>query len=246
MNDVIEHQSLQTIRPKVLFSLIERHFPGRNVDFKVNIPSPDIGGMTLLESSILVSLIKLTNATALFEFGTFMGATTLLLAENTAPHAQVVTIDLPPTTSTAQSDNQRADVLKDGHANDAFLSDTFNAQGARCIKRANASVQGKISQILENSLDLDVQARGFSGQFDFVFIDGGHAHHIVQRDTENAYRMLKTDGVVVWHDYASAIHDEVTLFLNAHGAQRHIVHVANTMIAFELFGRFKNLLDLSH
>lgn len=239
---MIEQQRICTIRPKVLFKLIETHFPQQNVSFKVNVPSPDIGGMTLLESSILVSLVKLTDAQNLFEFGTFMGATTLLLAENTPPNAHIVTLDLPQDCA-SHTAHKTQDVLKDGHANDAFLTHTFASQGARCIQRADASVQGKVTQVLENSLDLDVNARGYKGQFDFVFVDGGHAYNIVKRDTENAYRMLKPDGVVVWHDYASTIHDEVTTFLDEHSEGRTIVHVANTMIAFELHGRFKHLLD---
>jgi len=238
---VIEQQTLCTIRPKVLFKQVEAQFPHQNVGFKVNVPSPDIGGMTLLESSILVSLVKLLDAKALFEFGTFMGATTLLLAENTPPDAQVVTLDLPPEDA-AQGTYNAGGVLSNGHANDAFLTHTFASQGARCIHRADASVQGKVTQVLENSMDLDVRARGYQGQFDFVFIDGGHAYPIVKRDTENAYRMLKPDGVVVWHDYASNIHDEVTTFLDEHVEGRTIYHVANTMIAFELHGRFKDLL----
>lgn len=242
MNTTTEQNAIQTIRPKVLFRLIESQFPDQNVGFKVNIPSPDIGGMTLLESSVLVCLARLTGATTLFEFGTFMGATTLLLAENTPPDAQVVTLDLPQCAESPDAQPQGS-VLTDGHANDAFLTRTFATQGARCIQRADASVQGKVTQILEDSMKLDVGARGFEKQFDFVFIDGGHAFPIVQQDTRNAYRMLKADGVVIWHDYQSTIHDEVTTFLDQHAKTRTVFHVANTMIAFELFGRFESLLD---
>ncbi|MCQ8895742.1 class I SAM-dependent methyltransferase [Limnobacter humi] len=235
-----DHTVIQAIRPKVLFKAIENRFPGQNVGFTVNIPSPDIGGMTLLESSVLVSLAKLTGASSLFEFGTFMGATTLLLAQNTPVDAQVVTIDLPPD---EVSSTHTGDVLKDGDANDDYLRSAFADQGARCLARADAAVHSKVQQILQDSTTLDVREQGFEHQFDFIFIDGGHHFDIVKKDTENAYRMARKNAVVLWHDYASNIHSDVTEFLNGHAQGRRIYHVEHTMIAFELLGDFSTLLS---
>lgn len=234
---------IQAIRPKVLFKAIEARFPDDNVGFKVNIPSPDIGGMTLLESSVLVSLAKLSQAKTLFEFGTFMGATTLLLAENTPGDSRVVTLDISPQELAALEGKPTGDVLKDGDANDDFLRTQFAQQGARCISRASAEVQAKVRQILQNSTTLNVSALGFEQQFDFIFIDGGHHHNIVKKDTENAYRMAKPNAVIAWHDYASTIHSDVTTFLGEHAKGREIFHVQNTMIAFELLGDCKQLIN---
>lgn len=50
---------ITSIRPQVLFQAVEASFPNENLGFMVIIPSPDIGSMTLLESSVLVSLLKL-------------------------------------------------------------------------------------------------------------------------------------------------------------------------------------------
>lgn len=234
--------AIQAIRPKVLFKAIEARFPHENVGFKVNIPSSDIGGMTLLESSVLVSLAKLCQAKSLFEFGTFMGATTLLLAENTPPDSCVITLDISPEELAALEGKHTGDVLKDGDANDEFLRAQFAQQGARCIARAGADVQRKVRQILQNSVTLDVSALGFEQKFDFIFIDGGHHHDIVKKDTENAYRMAKPNAVIAWHDYASKIHSDVTTFLDEHAKGRRIFHVENTMIAFELLGDFTQLI----
>lgn len=222
------------IRPKVLFKQIEQRFPNQNNSFTVNIPSPDVGGMTLLESSILVCLAKLTQATQLFEFGTFMGATTLLLAENTPAHAQVITLDIPPEELQALNAQE--------HGNDQFLREQFTEQGARCIQRASPATQHKVQQILNNSLTLDLAQHQLENRFDFIFIDGGHHLHIVQHDTQNAYRMAKPNAVIAWHDYGSKLHPDVTTFLDAHSQNRTIYHVENTMIAFELLGDFAKLL----
>jgi len=37
--------------------------------------------------------------------------------------------------------------------------------------------------------------------FDMVFVDGGHDYNTVKSDTENGLLILKTDGIMAWHDY---------------------------------------------
>ncbi|MFN4327680.1 MAG: class I SAM-dependent methyltransferase [Limnobacter sp.] len=235
------HQShIHAIRPKVLFKAIEERFPGQNIGFTVNIPSPDIGGMTLLESSVLVSLARLTGALRFFEFGTFMGATTLLLAQNSPAEAQVVTVDIGHVEATA-ADNAEG-VLRDGNVNDAYLRQTFGAQGARCLTRADADTRAKVTQMFQDSTTLDVQQQGLAKRFDFIFIDGGHQYDIVRSDTEKAYDMASENAVIVWHDYASNIHADVTHFLQRHSQNHHLVHVENTMLVFELLGKHRRLI----
>jgi predicted O-methyltransferase YrrM len=233
---------ITSIRPKVLFKAIEEHFPNQNTSFTVNIPSPDIGGTTLLESSILISLLKLCHAKKIFEFGTYMGCTTLLLAQNSPEDAKVTTLDIP-TEEWRSTSSLNELIYLNGDANDDFLRTQFVTQGARCIQRAQPEVQKKVTQILKNSLHLDAEKDGLSNQFDLIFIDGGHQYSIVQHDTQNAYQMAKPDAVLIWHDYASNIHADVTHFLNTHAQGRQIFHVANTMIAFELLGNFAKLLE---
>lgn len=41
----------------------------------------------------------------------------------------------------------------------------------------------------------------FKGYFDMVFIDGDHSYEGVKSDTENAFEMVKSGGVIAWHDY---------------------------------------------
>lgn len=45
---------MNIVKPKSIFSLLKE-----NITFKVDTPSIEIGGLTLLESSILVSLLKI-------------------------------------------------------------------------------------------------------------------------------------------------------------------------------------------
>src|SRR3569833_4417356 len=74
---------LVQIRPKVVFMKIEAADPAPT-PMKINVPSSDIGSITLLEAAGLVSLIKLVRPRKIFEFGTFLGYSTALLVENSA------------------------------------------------------------------------------------------------------------------------------------------------------------------
>ncbi len=84
---------LATIKPKVLFMKIEASHPAP-VSMKINVPSSDIGSITLLEASAIVSLIKLITPQKIFEFGTFLGYSSALLVENSAADCEVYSIDL--------------------------------------------------------------------------------------------------------------------------------------------------------
>lgn len=225
------------IRPKVLFRKIEERFPDRNVGFKVNIPSSEIGGMTLLESAVLVSLVTLFDCRRLFEFGTFRGATTLLLAENTPDEARITTLDIPKENAPGL-EGDAGKVLSSGDDNDAFLRQRFLAEDAPCIHRAPPAVRAKIEQRYQDSTTLDPAAQGLASAFDFVFIDGGHDYATIASDTRNALAMAAPDAVIAWHDFESKIHGDVTRFLGEYGRENRVYHVENTMVAFQLRGRF--------
>ncbi len=230
------------IRPKMLFQKVEERFPDENVMFSVNLPSSEIGGLTLLESSILVALLKLLSPTEMFEFGTFHGATSVLLATNSPENARLVTVDLPAESiPTGLADT--ASILSDGVENDVYLQQRFAARGAYCIDRASHVVRDKITRWWLDSRRLVVAPHApIHSRFDFIFIDGGHDLETISKDTANALLMAKEDAVIIWHDYQSAIHTEVTAFVEAFGATHRVVHVQSTMLAFTLRGRYRSLL----
>ncbi|OBV40941.1 class I SAM-dependent methyltransferase [Janthinobacterium psychrotolerans] len=236
---------VRSIRPKVLFQQIEAAHPHDNIMFSVSIPSSAIGGMTLLESSILVSLAKLTGALSFFEFGTYMGATSVLLASNAPAPAHITTLDLPPDEIDARSPegDTAALILQNDTENDNYLRRQFAQKGAFYIDRADANVQSRISRMHLNSRKLDPQGQQLAGQFDFIFIDGAHDYETVAIDTANALAMAKPDAVILWHDYRSNIHGDVTRFVDDFSRTTPVIHVENTMLALLLTGRFTSLLD---
>lgn len=230
-----------SIRPKVLFQKIEDTFPNQNISMKVNIPSPAIGGMTLLECSVHVCLCKLLKPKKLFEFGTYLGATTLLLAENTDNDAEIVSVDLEPDQvmdSLSDINQNNLDILKNDLDNDNFLRLNFAEKGPICIKNSSEDILKKVTQIYQDSTLIDVDKQGYKNKFDYIFIDGGHDLETIRSDTSKSLQMIKDNGVILWHDFNSKIHGDVTKFLNEYSQDNTIYHVENTMIAFQLFGDY--------
>lgn len=64
-----------------------------------------------------------------------------------------------------------------------------------------------------------------------MFIDGGHEKSIVEKDTINARSIVK-NGVIIWHDFGSKIHNDVSSFL-LEESDRKIFHVLGSLCAFE-------------
>ncbi len=234
---------IHEIRPKVLFRKIEESFPNSNVMFNVSIPTSAIGGMTLLESSILVTLAKLISSSELFEFGTYLGATSVLLAINTPEHAKVITVDLVPDNIAPKTqDDDESRILHDDVENDNYLRRMFAEKGSFYIDQTDDITKRKIHRIYHDSRTLNPLELGLSGRFDLIFIDGGHDYETVSIDTANALNMAKDDSVIIWHDYRSKIHGDVTQFVDAFSHEYPIIYVQNTMLAFTLRGKFRSLL----
>lgn len=231
-----------SIRPKVIFKQCEQQLSLAERRFVSNIPSSEIGGLTLLEGAILISLAKLIDAKSIFEFGTFMGATTSLFALNTDKSCQVTTLDLPRDTAEKHSIDGSL-VLTNGEENDKYLTQKFVRSGPIYLEGIDSLCPGKVTQLYANSRTMDIVDMKLADKFQLIFIDGGHDYETVMKDTENALRMKLDDSIIVWHDYRSSIHGDVTTFLDEFCQKENIYHVENTMLAISLFGKFKSLIS---
>ena len=90
----------------------------------------------------------------------------------------------------------------------------------------------RIKILKSNSLTFDESL--FKDQIDFVFVDGGHFFDIIKNDTEKSFNMLKKGGIIVWHDYDSKIHSDVTEYLYELSLTKKIFHIENTLLAFHI------------
>ncbi len=122
----------------------------------------------------MTAVAKHVGARKMFEFGTYMGRTTLHLAHN-APDGQVFTLNLPP-----ERDPRYA----------LYLGVLFKGR----------EEEKRITQIYSDSREFDTAL--YRNQFDFVFVDGDHSYELVKNDTQKAFQLLKQGGVIMWHDYA--------------------------------------------
>ena len=229
---------LVQIKPKVIFMKIEADNP-EPVSMKLNVPSSGIGSVTLLEAATLVSLIKLTRPRKIFEFGTFLGYSTALLVENAAHDCTVHSIDLGESHVSAKplAAFSEADIRRDGDINDEYLRGAQGAAGPRYTQSLAAADKSRLHLVQQDSRRFDPAAHGLEGSVDMVFVDGGHDTEIVTIDTANARRMIGDSGVIVWHDFASTIHDDVTKFVRQLAQKEVVVVVQNTMLAMLFVGQ---------
>jgi predicted O-methyltransferase YrrM len=147
------------------------------------------GGTSDREAWILAALAR--SRRSFFEFGTATGKTTYLLARNSPPDAEVVTITLPPhereAYTPAAGDAGRA--ARKALAESAFTRFLYSG----------TPVEQKVTQLFGDSKALDTTP--WRGRFDLIFVDGSHAYSYVMSDTALALEMLAPGGIIIWHDY---------------------------------------------
>jgi predicted O-methyltransferase YrrM len=225
-------------KPKVVFMKIEASDP-KPVSMKINVPSSGIGSVTLLEAATLVSLIKLVRPRKIFEFGTFLGYSTALLVENSADDCGVYSIDLGDSHVSTKPLEAFAeeDLRRDGDINDEYLRGAQGAAGPRYTTALSPANMARLHLIQQDSRQFDPSAHGLAGSVDLVFVDGGHDTETVAIDTANARTMIGDSGVIVWHDFASTIHSDVTTFVDDLASREVVVCVQNTMLAILFVGQ---------
>lgn len=226
------------IRPKVIFTKIEASTPAP-VSMKLNLPSSGIGSITLLEAAIIVSLIKLIRPRAIFEFGTFLGYSSALLVENSSDDCAVYSLDLGESHIGAKplTSYSDAELRRHGDVNDEYLRGAQSIAGPRYTTTLSAADQARLHLLKQDSRHFDPSTHGLAGAVDIVFIDGGHDTETVTIDTANARKMIGDSGVMIWHDFASNIHGDVTTFVNKLAEHETVVCVQHTMLAMVFVGQ---------
>lgn len=182
------------------------HLPGKGV------------GTPIDELACLAIMAKAIQPAKIFEIGTFRGRVALNFALNAPPGCAVYTLDLPP-----HSKRQGASGT---YATDAEIID----QAAPGSDYRGKDVECRIIQLFGNSLTYDFSP--YYGQIDLVFVDGAHHYDAVKSDTENAIKMARPGGYIVWHDFANFgdYNDVTRAILDTLPAER-ITQVYNTQLA---------------
>lgn len=172
----------------------------------------------------LITICRLVREAAprdVVELGTFDGRTTLNLAANSSPGANVHTLDLPR--------EGLGTSVGPIHAHEVRYADK-SASGTRF---AGSDMAARITQHYGDSGTFDFSP--FRGGIDFVFVDASHTYEYVINDSLRALEMLRGGrGTILWHDYSRW--DGVTRALNdlrrAHPSFAGLSWIAGTTLGY--------------
>ena len=195
-----------------LEELLEQLAPGVNVQvfFRAGVGA----SISLYEALALGSLVRLSQARRAFEFGTYRGISSSQLALNLADDGKLFTLDLPPDPAPLKFDLKEADEIKIAY--EQLKGDVIPKELLPRIEFLQAD-----SAAFDETPYLD--------SMDMVFVDGAHTFEYVQNDSLKGWRMLKSGGVIVWHDCRAQTPDVVRFLLNSPYRPRRI---AGTALAF--------------
>jgi hypothetical protein len=177
-----------------------------------------MGGISLLETFLLITAIRITSATRIFEFGTYLGSTTLNLALNTPADAQIFTLDL---------DRESAKKLSQD-VYDAPLTATH--LDAATYDFSDSKVRHKIETLSGDSQRFDFSQ--WTGTIDLAFIDGGHDVPTASADTKSAMRMVRQDkpSCILWHDYRNPEYPALAEYLDELSQELEMFHIEDTKL----------------
>jgi hypothetical protein len=205
------------IRPYKLFALVEAS-PAERV-IQLQLPHRrGGGGTTLLETTALIAASNAVAAKRIFEFGTFLGSTTLNLALSIPEDGEVFTLDLDESSlSSVQQDPA-----------DAPLTELHMA--TRILDFMGSVVGHKVKTLTGNSITFDFAP--WQDSIDLSFIDGGHDSVTVKADTEHALEIARKDrsAGILWHDYRNAEYPDLTRYLDGLSETLPIFHIEDTYL----------------
>ena len=175
---------------------------------------PKVGfSISFYEALALGSLVRLSGARRVFEFGTYRGISSSQLALNLGDDGKLFTLDLPPK-PTLKFDLKEADEIRIAH--ETVKGDLIPAE-----------LSGRIECLHSDSAKFDETP--YLNSMDLVFVDGAHTYQYVQNDSEKGWRMLKAGGYMMWHDCRAQTPDVVKYLLQCAYRPRRI---AGTSLAF--------------
>jgi predicted O-methyltransferase YrrM len=156
----------------------------------------------------------------MFELGTCTGKTSYLMARNSSDKSKVYTLTLPPEELKKYDEENKDDQIATNNAiNESAFSKFFYS---------GTNVENKIEQIFCDSKDFDENK--YLNFFDLIFIDGSHAYSYIKSDSEKCMKMLKKNGIILWHDYSGINKStkDVYKFLNQLSSTCKLHHIKET------------------
>jgi len=177
------------------------------------------GNVSIEELCKICLIVKFIQPKRILEIGTYNGMTTFQMALNSPADCQTFTLDLPDEIA-ANLELSELDTLIAKHFREKFGTTT-----GEYFKNKNLNVV----QLWGDSASFDYSALG--GPADIIFIDGAHDYYHKKIDSENAFKLLSKNGVILWHNYNDVTCPDVTKYLADISSQYPIFHLRNTFLA---------------
>ncbi len=192
-----------------------------NLDLRVSRPQ---------ETLVMASLTKYFSPEKIFEIGTYNGFSTLHFAFNSPPTATIYTLDLPP------EFNILANTVHTEISYDDLQVIRLSQENIKKRIYKNHPLESKIIELFGDSRTFDFSP--YYGKMDMIFIDGNHSYDYVKSDTENAFKMLSPNGIILWHDFDYIVHKEVFRYLNQLAKEKEICYIPKTRFVLYLSKKF--------
>lgn len=201
---------MRKVRPWQFFEM----YSGSDRDVVLPIPHrKGLGSLMLLESFVILTAARIVGAKRMFEIGTYLGATSFILAGNN-PDARVFTLDLGP--EEAKNVQQ---IESESEITSIHLGSRMDFDGTPEAERINV--------LHGNSLSFDFSP--FFDSIDLALIDAGHELPNVKSDTENSLKIIRPQkSCILWHDYGNPDYPELKTYLD--GLQLDILHIEDTWL----------------
>ena len=169
-----------------------------------------------MECAALAALSRLVEAKRVFEFGTYKGVSTTQLALNVATGGMVFTLDLPedhPAYSLPIPKPEEQQIAAEGGKGILIPRDLLD----------------RVTFLTSDSATFDETP--YLDTMDLVFVDGAHSYEYVKNDTEKGWRMLRSGGILAWHDCVPS-HRDVVKYIKECGFKSKLVK--GTALAFAI------------
>lgn len=167
---------------------------------------------------VLALLVKRYNPKSIFEIGSFEGLGSLIMCNN-CTNETLYTLDLPLKNSNLANVSKFA--IKDHSIG------TKNYQSGKFFDKIRPEVT--IKHLYGDSWNFDFSP--FYNSIDFFFIDGAHTSKYVIKDTLNAIKCIRNDGLIVWHDVKNS---KVLNPILRVASSLKIYHVVHSNICFAI------------
>ena len=189
-----------------------------------SIPSSyQVVGMTSdYESWILSCLSKVSDN--IFEFGTCSGKNTMLMALNSKENSKIISLTI--------NQNQSKKLILDKNDNNISYRNILHESSYEKFLFSGKEIEKKIEVVFIDSREFDTKK--YLRKFDLIFIDGGHTYSVVKSDTNKAFEMLSSKGIIIWHDYVVGKESckDICKLIDEIEKEKKIFHIKNTSMCY--------------